>query len=98
MMLGAAIIPESDGVRSPIKTALKFRRLSMAPQHVEQRVAFELVEPVDPLGEFPVHKERLAAGHGMRAHDGMLGARKTPFRHRMAKAAVIGGLAVMRRG
>ena len=98
MVLRAAIVPKCDRVGLPVEAAVKFRRLDVATQQVEQRIAFELAEPVDPGREIFIDEERLAAGHRMRAHDRVLSARKAPFGDRMAEPAVIRELTVMRRG
>src|SRR4029077_20123298 len=51
VVLDATVVPERHGIPLPAETALELRRLGMAAQHRQQRVAFEAAEPVDPGGE-----------------------------------------------
>ena len=70
---GAAVVPEGDGVLLPAEAALELRRLAVAHQHLQKRVALVLLQALDALGEAAIDEQALAAGHRMRAHDGMDG-------------------------
>ena len=70
---------------------------AVTPEHLEQRIALVLAEADDARGEVAVDVERLAAGDGMGAHDGMLVAREAALLGRVAEAAAIDLRAVMHR-
>src|SRR2546422_9384772 len=76
VVLDAAVVPERDRAHLPPEAALELRRLDVAIEELQERVALGLRELDDPGGEPRVNVERLASRHGMRAHDGMLGLRK----------------------
>src|SRR5581483_4407792 len=73
---GAAVVPEGDRVGLPDEAALELRRLAVAVEHVEQRVALVPAEAHNARGEVAVDVERLATGHRMRADHRMLGPRE----------------------
>src|SRR5260221_11715790 len=97
MMHGGAVVPEGDRVGTPGEAAVQLRRLAVAVEHPEQRIALAAAQPDDVRGEVAVHIERLASRHGMGAHHGMLIARKAAFLGLITEAATIDLRAVMYR-
>src|SRR5262249_28510431 len=73
-VLGAAIVPERDGVLAPAEAALEQRVLRVLVQIGEHGVALVAGDPDDEPREAAVDIERFLAGHGMGAHHRMLGA------------------------
>ncbi len=76
VMLGAAVVPERHRVRLPLEAALEFRRLDVAVEHFQQRIALVAAELGDAQGEATVDVEPLLSGHRMGADDRMLGIGK----------------------
>ncbi|MHC2381790.1 hypothetical protein ACVIHA_006188 [Bradyrhizobium liaoningense] len=74
-MLGAAVVPEGDGVLGPAEAALEQRVLGVLVEISQHRIALVARDAVDVAGEAAVDVERLPARDRMRAHDGMLGMR-----------------------
>src|SRR5690349_8486938 len=68
VMLGAAVVPERHRVGLPLEAALELRRLDVAIEHLEQRIAFVLLELRDAQGETTIDVQPLPAGHRMGAH------------------------------
>src|ERR1051326_8124136 len=98
VVLDAAVVPERDRVHAPAEAALELGRLDVLVEHLEHRRALGLLELRDPRREPAIDVERLLAGHGMRAHDRMLRARKDLALVLHAVAAAIDVLAVVDRG
>src|SRR5262249_25900505 len=65
MMLGAAVVPERDRVRLPAKAHAELRRLDVAKQHGEDRIALVAAHADDAGGEEAVHEQAFAAGDRM---------------------------------
>src|SRR5215213_1401247 len=95
MMHGGAIVPEGDRVGLPGEAALEFRRLAVAVEHLQERIALALVQAHDVRGEVAIDVERLAAGDGMRAHHRMLVPGEAALLRLLAEAAAIDLRAVM---
>jgi hypothetical protein len=72
MVLRAAVVPERDRVRLPLEAAMQFRRLDVAVEHLQYRVALLLAQLHDAGGEGAVDEQCLAPGHRMGADQGML--------------------------
>lgn len=73
-MLGAAIIPEGNGVLRPLKTYLKFRALLMRIKHLQDSLTLRGSQAVDLRRKAWVHVKRLAQRTRMRPHNRVLGA------------------------
>src|SRR5580700_12139819 len=73
VMLGGAVVPERYRARLPLEAAVEFRRLDMAIEHFQKRVAFVLAQLREAQGEAAVDEQRLPARHRMGAHHGVLG-------------------------
>ena len=71
-MLRAAIVPECDRIRLPIKADLEFRPRDVTEQKLEQRVALVFGHCANAARKSFIHIERLAAGDRMRPHYGVL--------------------------
>src|SRR5260370_3952896 len=67
----ATIVPEGDGVPVPTEAALELRRLGVAHQHLQQRVALVLRESLDALGEAAIDEQAFPTRHRVTAHDGL---------------------------
>src|SRR5262245_26227056 len=74
-VLGAAGVPEGDRFFGPAERALEQRVLRMLVEIGEDRIALVARNACYEAGEAAVDIERLLAGYGMGADDGMLGAR-----------------------
>src|SRR5262245_26483851 len=98
VMLDAAVVPEGDRARLPAEAAVELRRLHVAEQHLEHRLALRARELDDPRGESPIHEQRASPRDGMRADHGMLRPRKHLALVLDPVAAAVHVLAVVDRG
>src|SRR5580692_9098717 len=73
-VLGAAVVPERDGVLAPAEAALEQRVLHVLIEIIQHRVALVSGDADDVAGEAAVDIKRLLARHRMGAHHRMLGA------------------------
>ena len=99
-VLGAAVVPERDGVFGPAEAALEQRVFGVLVEIGQHGVALVAGHADQEAGEAAVDVERLLAGHRMGAHDRMFGAR---ILRPVGDAVIgvepaIGLLAVMQRG
>src|SRR6266850_685128 len=74
-VLGAAVVPEGDGVFGPAEAALEQRIFGVLVEIGQHGVALVAGNACYEAGEAAVDVERLPARHRMRAHDRMFGAR-----------------------
>src|SRR5439155_5856721 len=74
-VLGAAVVPERDGVLGPAETALKQRVFRMLVEIGQHGIALVARDADDKARKAAVDVERLLARHRMRAHHRMLGTR-----------------------
>src|SRR5690242_21714266 len=74
-MLGAAIVPEGDGVRPPAKAALEERIFHVLVEIAQHALALIDGNAGDPGGEAAIDVERLLSGDRMGAHHRMFGLR-----------------------
>src|SRR5678815_904676 len=65
VVLHAAVVPERDRVHLPAEPAVELRRLDVAVEELQHRVALRPRELLDARGEAAVDVERLAAGDGV---------------------------------
>jgi hypothetical protein len=70
----AAVVPECNAISVPGEAAGEFRLHLVREQEVEDRRAFLVGHADDAGGVRHVHEQRLAAGLGVRANDGVFGA------------------------
>src|SRR5215470_7899378 len=98
VVLDAAVVPEGDGALLPAEAALELRRLHVAEEELEHGVALRARELHDAGGEATVHEERLPAGDGMSADEGVLGLGEHLALVLHAVAAAVHVLAFVERG
>ena len=98
LVLAAAVVPERHRVLLPLEAAVKLRRLDMAEQHLEQRVAFVALELSDLRREAAVDEQQLALGHRMGADHRVLGLRELLVGRAIAAAVRMRLGAVVDRG
>src|SRR5262245_7844456 len=73
VVLHATVVPERHRVRLPAEAAVELRRLHVAEEELQDRLALWPRQLLDARGEATVDEEPLAPGDGMRADHGMLG-------------------------
>src|SRR3954451_8897365 len=73
VVLDAAIVPERDRVLAPAEAALEQRVGHVLVQIVQNAGALVARDAVDVARKAFVDVERLAPGHGVRAHDRVVG-------------------------
>ena len=74
VVLHAAVVPESDGMRLPDKATGEFRLDLVFEQEAQQWRAFFVGHPLDPGGVRNIDVKRLATGLRMGPHHRVLGA------------------------
>ena len=73
VMLGAAVVPNRNGVLLPMEAGGELRRLQVIEEIVEEGAGFLAGDTVQPLGEDRIDIERLAPRLWVGADDRMLG-------------------------
>src|SRR5689334_18372713 len=73
VVLDAAIVPERDRILAPAEAALEQRVGHVLVQIVQDAGALVARDAVDVARKTLVDVERLAPGHGVRAHDRVIG-------------------------
>ena len=66
--LGGPVVPERDRAGLPFEAAMKFRRLDVTAEHLQQRVALVPFELRDASREATIDEQQLAASHRVGAH------------------------------
>src|SRR5215467_13351819 len=102
-MLGAAIVPERDRAGAPSEAALKFGIFDVPEEHLQDRVAFALLQLRDSSGEHPIHIKCLAPRVRMGPYHRMLRVRECfsttwsgPAAFVVARTVMDGGQAVQK--
>src|SRR5207249_4732781 len=74
----AAVVPDQHGAHLPLLAKSELRLRRVRPQFVEQRFALGEREAQDVAVAPPPQEQALAAGLGVRAHEGVMRARRPP--------------------
>src|SRR5215468_1884431 len=83
-VLGAAVVPESQGARRPAEAAGELGPVTLLEQEIEQRLALGLRHALEAHRVGGIHVEALAPALGMGAHDRV-------HVHGLAPALVVAG-------
>jgi hypothetical protein len=75
MVLRAAVVPKRNRVWCPLKAHAQLGRLNVPIEHLQNRVAFALVQTDNMRGEEAIHEQAFPTCLGMRPNNRMLGTR-----------------------